>query len=570
MKSLLLFRKSIITCIALAMELSSAFAANEPKDVVNLFGSTLSEWCRTDKIERRIDIEKLCSGKKSCRVEDKVLADYLYKKGQSDYETFCLDSYLNMFEDLIADGVSFNMTNIKTETQDNYPDGQVLTFITADIRLTGALNYEVKNLFLVRDGKISGIYHHITARGFSHLNGSLIKALQKENFTNVYEFTNGFAVIADVNHRYGVIDVKGNIVVPCKWDAVDYVGDSFARGYNYKTDDKSSCVYDLRQGGKQTPFDHVTTWIVGRAKVPTTFSEGYAVVYNKEGKCGFLHEKDMTYNNVSYEYDEISRFCDGYAVVRKNGSAMVINNSFKPVLKENSIYRFIIDRPYEGTIKVKNNNNKYGRMDLQGKIVVPCAYDNVEGFVSGLCQVEIAEDFLHRKIGFMDKQGRMIIPMGSLSGCWSVGFEDGYIEAMKEITSDYYKDGKVTKRTELRGTLVGTDGNPLPGFSWEYSGVRRFCDGLARFEQNGKSGYLNQKGEVAILPTYEFALFFGEGYACVGQKVNGKTKYGCINTDGVLVIPYIYDKTFFFDNGIATVVKDGKVGLIDAYGNSSF
>lgn len=116
----------------------------------------------------------MCSGKKSCRVEDKVLADYLYKKGQSDYETFCLDSYLNMFEDLIADGVSFNMTNIKTETQDNYPDGQVLTFITADIRLTGALNYEVKNLFLVRDGKISGIYHHTTARGFSHLNGSLI------------------------------------------------------------------------------------------------------------------------------------------------------------------------------------------------------------------------------------------------------------------------------------------------------------------------------------------------------------------------------------------------------------
>ena len=70
---------------------------------------------------------------------------------------------------------------------------------------------------------------------------------------------------------------------------------------------------------------------------------------------------------------------------------MVINKMFKPVLKENSSYQFIIDRPYEGTIKVKSNNNKYGRMDLQGKIVVPCIYDNAEGFVSGLCQVEIAE-----------------------------------------------------------------------------------------------------------------------------------------------------------------------------------
>lgn len=47
----------MVTCMALAIELSSAFAANEPKDIVNLLGSTLSEWCRTDKIERRVDIE---------------------------------------------------------------------------------------------------------------------------------------------------------------------------------------------------------------------------------------------------------------------------------------------------------------------------------------------------------------------------------------------------------------------------------------------------------------------------------------------------------------------------------
>lgn len=568
MRDIAFYKKLTLSCIVLLYVLS-VHAASTPEDVVRQFGNTLSEWCRSDKIESRIDIEKLCSGKKSCRVEDKVLADYLYRKGQSDHETFCLDSYLNMFEDLISDGITFNMTNIKTEAQDNYPDGQVLTFITANIILSGALNYEVKNLFLVRDGKISGIYHHSTARSFSHLNGSLIKALRENNYTNIYEFINGFAVVADVNRRYGVIDVKGNVVVPCKWDAMDYVGDSFAYGFNWKTDDKSLCVYDLRRGGKETPFNQVITWIVGREKIPTTFSDGYAVVQNKEGKYGFLQESDLTYENVSFEYDDASRFCDGYAVVRKNGIAMVINKEFKPVLKEKSNYHFIIDRPYEGTITVKNNNNKFGRMDLQGKMIVPCSYDNAEGFVSGLCRVEIG-DFTDRKIGFMNKKGNMVIPVGSLSGCWSVGFEDGYIEATKEITLEYYKDGKVIKSKELRGTLLGIDGNPLPGFNWDYSGVRRFCDGLARFEQNGKSGYLNRKGEVAILPTYEFALFFKDGYACVGQKVDGKMKYGCINTDGVLIIPYIYDNPFFFDNGVATIVQDGKAGLIDAYGNTSF
>lgn len=47
-------------------------------------------------------------------------------------------------------------------------------------------------------------------------------------------------------------------------------------------------------------------------------------------------------------------------------------------------------------------------------------------------------------------------------------------------------------------------------------------------------------------------------------------KYGCINTDGVLVIPFIYNDTFSFNNGIALVIKDGKTGLTDTFGNSYF
>lgn len=47
-------------------------------------------------------------------------------------------------------------------------------------------------------------------------------------------------------------------------------------------------------------------------------------------------------------------------------------------------------------------------------------------------------------------------------------------------------------------------------------------------------------------------------------------KYGCINTDGVLVIPFQYDEYFFFENGIALVLQGEKIGLIDVYGNSTF
>lgn len=47
-------------------------------------------------------------------------------------------------------------------------------------------------------------------------------------------------------------------------------------------------------------------------------------------------------------------------------------------------------------------------------------------------------------------------------------------------------------------------------------------------------------------------------------------KYGCINTDGVLVIPFIYNDTFSFNDGIALVTKVGITGLTDVFENSCF
>ena len=61
---------------------------------------------------------------------------------------------------------------------------------------------------------------------------------------------------------------------------------------------------------------------------------------------------------------------------------------------------------------------------------------------------------------------------------------------------------------------------------------------------------------------YDFASFFVDGIACVSiDDKYGKYKYGGINTDGILVIPCIYDNIFYFENGIALVEKDDQVGL---------
>ena len=166
---------------------------NSPEIIVASFGEALSSWCNTNEIIYREKIDELCSGSRKCRVEDKILADYQKQRGLTNYETFVLDSYMNMFQTLIPKSLNYKMSNIKVIGVDEMPEG-TLTFITADINLFGAVNRKVTDLFLVRNDKITGIFSYSSNLGFSHLNGSLINALKigRYSYSESGGFKNGY------------------------------------------------------------------------------------------------------------------------------------------------------------------------------------------------------------------------------------------------------------------------------------------------------------------------------------------------------------------------------------------
>ena len=53
-------------------------------------------------------------------------------------------------------------------------------------------------------------------------------------------------------------------------------------------------------------------------------------------------------------------------------------------------------------------------------------------------------------------------------------------------------------------------------------------------------------------------MSFSEGYAAVSKK----DKFGYINKENTVVIPFEYDAATVFENGEAKVKKDGKWGTI--------
>ncbi len=555
--------KRIFLLILFSLTISNIVNADTtPQSIVVSFGKYMSEWCKTEDISYREKIEALCNGNKKCRVEDKIHADFQKKQGLTDYSTFVLDSYLNMFQSLMQEGLRFDLTNVELVSQDNMPDGQTLSFITADIVVSGQLNHKVKDIILVRDDKISGIYSYSSQLGFSHLNGSLIKALKIGRYVWATNFHNGFAQVANEAGHVGLIDLKGDVIIPCIWDAIEYMGGNFVRGYNYN-DNKESAMFDLRYGGKRVPLEWIQDNVIGRDKNVVTFSEGYAIAKNSDGKYGFLAENDTTYH-VEYLFDHVTKFQDGYASVKFAGKSFLIDKNFT-IQKPQYVSRYEIpSHYYDGMAAIKDNSTqKWGFIDTKGKIVIPCKFDNVGFFSEGICCVEQFDSpsrspyYQTWKTALINKRGELITDYIFEQ---SLGeFEDGYIEMIKEI------DG------HPKGSLIDAKGELLSGFNWEYDNVRYLREDRARFTTtDGKMGFLDKEGKISIPPIYDRAYYFNEGQACVGKEINGKTKYGSINQDGIVVIPFIYDDKFIFNNGVALVQKDNRIGLIDTFGNSSF
>lgn len=554
-----MYSRCVVTiCIMLLANFSPINAQQTPDKVVKDFGEALSSWCNTNEIIYREKIDELCSGSKKCRVEDKIHADYQKQHGLTNYETFVLDSYMNMFQSLMSKSVNYQMSNVKVVGSDEMPDG-TLTFITADIKVSGALSHTVTDLFLVRNNKITGIYSYSSKLGFLHLNGSLINTLKTGRYIWTNGFQNGYATVTNEAYNVGLIDIKGNVIIPTMWRAISFLGGDFARVDNFRdnsNNNKKSVTYDLRKNGKRTPLYRVQDFNVEHRKFTPTFSEDYAVVYNEENKCGYLHKNDSTYT-VRYIYDGALPFNDGYAFVKCAGAGMIIDKLYNPILQGTKVYA-ISDGLYGGLARVKDRKTqKYGFINKKGELVIPCLYDIAYRFSEGICVVGLIRDKIEYTYGCINTKGDIIIP---------IRYDD-----FPRAGWPYFENGYIAAKKDGHGTLLGVDGKPLSGFSWEYDDVSRIYEGFVRFEKDGKFGFLNAKGDIVIPAIYDFADIFVDGIACVSvDDKYGKYKYGGINTDGILVIPCIYDNIFSFENGIALVKKDGQVGLIDKYGNSIF
>ena len=220
--------------------------------------------------------------------------------------------------------------------------------------------------------------------------------------------------------------------------------------------------------------------------------------------------------------------------------------------------------------------------NLTGKVRVSIRYQNLSDYYHPVFSDGIALVLLEDGVDFftdewitaainyqgdtlsiVSRQGNKIshYPGVLVDGLTGAGY-GGSFSAWGVVGSTYYFldiSGKKVKEVG-EGSFIHSNNILAP---------HQICEGLRLFQHtNGRYGYLDRSGEIAISPIYADASDFSEGLAAVATQNGTALEWGYINPDGEWVVsPIFSNMPGDFHEGLAVAKKrNGKYVYIDKTG----
>lgn len=279
---------------------------------------------------------------------------------------------------------------------------------------------------------------------------------------------------------------------------------------------------------------------------------------NDSGKWGYMKEysKQMV---IACEYELAYPFVEGVAMVRtpKETGWRIIDTTgsyiYPPECKVSDIDYSKNNIIYAKIIK----NNKVGYFDISNKKeIIPCEYDDILIYSNGFIRVTLNE-----KSGYARKDGTIITPIKydiKRSDFVHEGFMyvsddglDGIIDITgKEIVPTKYStifnfdiDANVFLTEGYKHTLVkNLQGKTVfQGYWLGPPGIQSYSDGLMAFiGKNGKYGFIDGQGKLKIPYMYDYTIGFQHRLAIVSKDdvERNISRFAVIDTDNNIVIPF--------------------------------
>ncbi|MGN1327343.1 MAG: WG repeat-containing protein, partial [Clostridia bacterium] len=277
-----------------------------------------------------------------------------------------------------------------------------------------------------------------------------------------------------------------------------------------------------------TAFDN-NKWGVINSSGETVIDMQYdemIIIPNKE-KPVFIVTYDVDYTNNTYKTKAIND--KNEQLFTEYTQIEVIQNYDN----QNSLW-------YEKNCLRVQKNNKYGLIDLSGKVLLDCNYDSIEPLIG------VNNSLITTKDG---KKG-----LASTTGSIIIENEYSQITAL----TDKYEDGYIVKNDEGKFGVVGTNKKIL--LPIEYDDIKHvYSDNIYIAKQDGSWKIINVKEENSQDINYDNVKSINNGYIIIQDS----EKYGIITVAGETKIEPQYDNLTYIYQNYYIAKKENNYGVIN-------
>lgn len=356
------------------------------------------------------------------------------------------------------------------------------------------------------------------------------------------------------NNSYGVIDKKGNIIIPAEYSEIKIPNPE--KGVFVCYQGENTKVLNERKEEILTEYNHIQPIRLKNISSDLMYEKS-VLTYEKEGKRGL----------ISFEGKEIA----------------------KPIYDE------IDSLPYkEGTLTVKQNE-KYGIINIKGNSLVEVKYDEVKvdeyyteenGYqYAGYIVLQKTQEGY--RYGYIDNKGKEILPteyneisrvtgINDNDNAYLICAKNGQYGLMKkeetllnhEYQSIQYDEANnvfVIEKSRKYGiaNISGEEIVPVKYNEIDITGIYFYAkneQGTTVYNSNGTQVSID--ANIAILNTDN------EKYKIRIDNTEG-TKYGVINKEGKQLIEEKYNYIeYLYDNYFIVSDENGKLGVLDDKGKT--
>jgi hypothetical protein len=322
-------------------------------------------------------------------------------------------------------------------------------------------------------------------------------------------------------------------------------------------------LFEIMEHNRAGFIDRAGTVVIPLCfEVVGDFSEGLAG-FERDGRWGYIDPSGDIIIQPVFPWAE--EFHEGLAHVQMKGSTLGIDGlwgyvdksgavAIAPTLKrmlsgseeEDSAFR-------EGLAIVEIEEDRIplrkGFIDRTGKLAIPAHFTYVYPFSEGLAAATETPDG-DSGWGFIDKTGNWAIPPRYAEA-------SSFLLGLAPVSQK--KDCGYIDKTGVQVLRL-----PAPTPDECSSAWGDFTDSLSRWRFGSRYGFIDRSGKTVIPPQFDLTFGFSEGLAAVQI---GK-KWGFIDTSGKLVIPLQdFSDVKPFHKGLSrVVVKDRGIAYIDASG----